>query len=447
MSLWKRLLPAGLAGQFALLLLLALVGVNAIAALLLAREGSGFDRAVRIQGDMGRLVALVTALEEVPHDTGLSILAHSTTGFTRFSLGPRPLGPEDAPSADGIEAQIARGLPGRAIRVVDGSRGQSEAGAPLLLMVSVQLTAGAHRGEWLNSLLYPLPPATAWPRKSSFFAPLVLSLAGTLVVGLIFIRRMTQPLRDLARAARAAGDGERNARVPVAGARELRDAAIAFNDMQARIADFENERMRFLAAVGHDLRTPITSLRIRAELLDDAEIRDPMICTLDEMGVMTDDLMRYARGMTAGEDRVPTDLRALLSRLCHDRGATLAEAAPLTLRLRPVAISRAVGNLIDNAVRYAGGATVRMERQATEAVITVEDRGPGVPPEKLERIAEPFVRGEPSRSAQSGGIGLGLSIARDIAVSHGGALKLSNRQGGGFQAELRLPLEQAQGAG
>ncbi len=215
-------------------------------------------------------------------------------------------------------------------------------------------------------------------------------------------------------------------------------AAAAFNDMQARIARFDAERMRTLAAVGHDLRTPLTSLRIRAEMLDEPDAA-PMIRTLEEMTVMADGLVAYARGTAEAEPVQDVDLAALLARLCEDRGAPLAVDAPAIVRGRPVALGRAIGNLVDNALRYGGAARVLLSRAASEAVVTVEDNGPGIPEDRLAAVFEPFVRGEDSRSADIGGAGLGLSIARGIVAAHGGDVALENRAEGGLRATVRLP--------
>lgn len=440
----SRLAPTGLAARFALLLLAALIGVNVIAAMLLAREGSHFDRGVRIQQDMGRLIALVAALEEVDLQTGEAILSRSRTGYSRFSIDPAPISPPEAPALTAMEAEVRTALSGRPTRIVEGSNAAEH--APVLMLISVRLSAGVHEGEWLNSIIYPLPPATAWGRKGWFFMPLVASLLGTLAVGLIFIRRLTDPLAELARAARAAGNGDRTARVTESGARELRQAAAAFNDMQQRIAGFDAERIRLVAAIGHDLRTPITSLRIRVEMIDEDALRDPMIQTLDDMAVIAEDLLQYARVIPESEDDSVTDLVALLRRLCEDRGASLAPApSPVMLRLRPVAMTRAIGNLIDNAMRYAGAAQVCVAPCGPEIVVTIEDRGPGIPAHILDRVGEPFLRGEESRSHETGGSGLGLSIAREIIGAHGGILTLANRPSGGLRAEIRLPAGRAAG--
>ena len=215
---------------------------------------------------------------------------------------------------------------------------------------------------------------------------------------------------------------------------------MAFNDMQRRIAGLEAERMRMLAALGHDLRTPITSLRLRAELLEDDDQRDDMIRILDDMAVMAEGLLQAATTGATTEPRQVTDLDRLLSRLCAEQGVPYRGPGPVPVRLRPVAISRAVCNLVGNALRYAGNARVTLAMgKAGEAVIRVEDDGPGIPQALLSRVTEPFVRGEESRNAGTGGAGLGLSIARDIARAHGGTLALANAPAGGLVAELHLP--------
>jgi signal transduction histidine kinase len=165
--------------------------------------------------------------------------------------------------------------------------------------------------------------------------------------------------------------------------------------------------------------------------------------TLDEMTVMADGLVAYARGQGDAEEPAAVDLTALLARICAERGAALAVDAPATVRGRPVALARALGNLIDNALRYGGAARVRLARAAGDAVVTVEDDGPGIAPERIESMFEPFVRGEGSRSLETGGAGLGLAIARSIVSAHGGEVSLSNRDGGGLSARVVLPLAAA----
>lgn len=437
----------GMATQFALLLGAALILTNVIAAVLLAREGSEFDRLARSQADMGRLIALVSTLEETDVETADAILERSGTGYTRFSIDATPLAGDGPETVIEVQAAVAQSLPGRDIHVVDANPGWANPGGssdrvlPLMLM-SVQLNAGVQAGKWLNLLVYPLPAPAVWWTKRSFFLPLSISMAAALAAGLFFTRRITAPLRQLARAARAVGRGDMNARVSTSGTRELREAAQAFNEMQRRIADFDRNRRQMTVAIAHDLRTPITGLRLRAEMLEDDETRQSMVRILDEMAAMTSDLLRYGREVWDGGRFVETDPVPLIARLCADRGADFDSAAtpPLRLRLRDGAFLRALGNLVDNALRYAGSARVRIVKAGPDALITVEDDGPGIPPDLLEAVLEPFVRGEASRSHETGGTGLGLAIARGIALDHSGSLSLRNRPGGGLSAELRLPL-------
>lgn len=441
----RRLLPQSLAGRLSALLIAALLAANLFAALLLAREGSAFDRAIRLEGDRPRLQALVSALEAADRSTGLTLPDRSSTGFTRFSVDPLPLDLPGTRRLPELEARMALDMGAHPIQLREGTDPLPGEKRQPLLMVSVQLQGGGLAGEWLNALSYPLPQPRAWVWKAGFFGPLLASLIGTLLVGLLFVRRMTQPLRALAEAARAAGRGDRSARVAECGASELREAAAAFNDMQRRIAGFEAERLRMLAAVGHDLRTPITGLRLRAELLDDDDQRDDMIRMLDEMGAMAQGLLDSATAAAEPEAPQPVDLDAFLAQLCQDRGLPYDPQGPVTALVPPFALRRALGNLVDNALRYAGPPRLRLSADAAEIVITVEDDGPGIPEPLLARVTEPFVRGEASRSATTGGAGLGLFIARHILRAQGGSLRLRNRvanaegRGGGLSAELRLP--------
>ena len=307
--------------------------------------------------------------------------------------------------------------------------------------MSIRLDVPGGPPQWLNLVARRMKAGGPGLDDDLFLLLLGLSLVAVLGVSWLFLRRLTRPLTGLARATRAAGHGDRGVRLPETGPRELRDTAAAFNDMQDRISRFDAERMRTIAALGHDLRTPITSLRIRAELLDEDEA-GPMIRTLDEMTVMADGLISYAKGAGDGEAVSPVDLAALLARLVEDRGAIWAgpgAPGPLTLRGRPVALGRAFGNLVDNALRYGGAARITLDRQGDSARVCIEDDGPGIPPDRLDAMFEPFVRGEDSRSLDTGGAGLGLSIARNIILAHGGRITLANGERGGLCATVLLP--------
>jgi signal transduction histidine kinase len=439
---WRRLLPDGLAARFALLLVAALVAVNLVAVALVSTERQRYGRELGEGRAIERLALIVPLIEAAAPADRARIGELAEDRFARVRLDPDPIvaAAETDPRATALLREALEALGSGAAEVRAAMRATPGRGRDdgERLALSVLLAGPADPPQWLNILARPSRPPPD-PGPAPFLRLLFLSLAAVLLVGLLYIRRLTRPLAALAAAARAAGRGDRTARVAETGARELRETARAFNEMQARIARFDAERTRTLAAVGHDLRTPITSLRIRAEMLDEPE-RDPIVRTLDEMTVMADGLVAYARGQGDAEAVVPVDLGALLARLCDERGAALRVGHSATVRGRPVALARAFGNLIDNALRYGGTARVALEAGGPAAVATVEDDGPGIAPERIESMFEPFVRGEASRSLETGGAGLGLSIARSIIRTHGGELTLANRPEGGLRATVVLPV-------
>lgn len=442
-----------------MLLVCALVAANLVALVLLSSERQRLDRQSEEEREVERIIALVPAMEAIDPSLRRQIARNASTRFAQVMIEDVPLIEET--QADARSQAIARRITGalgnREVRVAIFARptAKDQHGEQMMnsrdrhradrevIAISVSLL---NRGPpetppvWLNVISGRLPPGGDRVQGTGFLIILVMSLAAVLVVGVLFVRHLTRPLARLATAARAAGRGDRSVRVPEEGAREMRDAAVAFNGMQAQIARFDAERMRTVAAVGHDLRTPITSLRIRAEMLEDQDLRDPMIRTLDEMAVMADGLVAYAKDSREAEDVQTIDLAAFLAQLCRDRGAPFQAHGSATIQARPVALGRAVGNLVDNALRYGTTAKVGLAATRNEAIITVDDEGPGIPAERLEGMFEPFVRGDDSRSTDTGGAGLGLSIARALVVAHGGSIHLENLVPKGLRATIRLPL-------
>jgi len=204
-------------------------------------------------------------------------------------------------------------------------------------------------------------------------------------------------------------------------------------------------RTRLLAAISHDLRTPLTLLRLRAEGVESAEERERMLATIAEMDAMIGATLAYARDEAAAEPRRRSDLTALLGSLVDDLAeaglpVALAPAEPLVLDCQPAALRRALVNLLDNAVKYGGRAEVSIRAAGGRAEILVEDAGPGLPEAELARVFQPFYRVEASRSRETGGIGLGLAIAAGIVEAHGGEIALENRPEGGLRARVTLPL-------
>ncbi|KKN44181.1 hypothetical protein LCGC14_0695830 [marine sediment metagenome] len=452
MDRFRRLFPDTLAGRFVLLLAVAILAANLIGLGVLSLQKQRFDQQVIDDRWIERIATLIPAMESVDADIRDVIAREASSRSARMRIEDRPLLRET--STDSRSISIARGLAETLGRddvnaaLIDrppsadtrGPRGEPR--AERVLAVTIPLSTRDGQARWLNVITDggPQRPGLVSVNSRPFLTFLGLSLLCVLGVGAVFASRLTKPLRQLSQAAQAAGRGDRSARVPEAGAREMREAARAFNAMQAEISQFDAERMRMLAAVGHDLRTPMTSLRIRAEMVDDEEQRDAMVRTLDEMTVMADGLVVYAKDGRDAENVQPVDLDDLLGKLCEDRGAQYNGASGIQMMGRRVALGRAIGNLIDNAMRYGAGATVTLSRDPQSAVVIVEDCGPGIPPDRLEDMFHPFTRGDDSRNVETGGVGLGLSIARTIILAHGGRITLENRTEGGLRATVRLQV-------
>jgi signal transduction histidine kinase len=294
--------------------------------------------------------------------------------------------------------------------------------------------------------------ATATPWLGSATSLLLLWLAANMLVlvplAWLFTRRLVRPIRAFAETAEAAGKGDPSASFAEAGPREVRKAASALDEMQRRIAASVEERTRLIAAIAHDLRTPLTRLRFRAENVA-PEQRDKIVADIERMDSMIGGVLAFARGETRVH-RQRVDFAALVQSIVDDLAETgsdavLAEAAPAEVEADPIALRRLVGNLLDNAVRYGGNARCRVLREGANVLLLVEDEGPGIAEDAHERMFEPFERGDAARDPATGGVGLGLALARAIARAHGGEVWLTKREGKGLCAHLRLPLTADQG--
>ena len=274
---------------------------------------------------------------------------------------------------------------------------------------------------------------------------LAVQLAVLLLCAWAAVRLATRPLARLAQAAenvRPDGEGER---LPVAGPAEVAQAAGAFNAMQDRIARYMKERLQILASISHDLQTPITRMKLRAESMDEVPGRAKMLDDLDQMQHLVREGIAYARSAHGNtEAPVRLDVQSFLDSLVLDyqdtgRPVSLQGRVDTPIMTRPNALRRVVANLIDNALKYAGSAEVDLQDAADAVVIRVGDRGPGIPDDELARVMEPFYRLEASRNRDTGGTGLGLAIAQQLAESIGATLVLRNRDGGGLETQVRVP--------
>lgn len=281
-------------------------------------------------------------------------------------------------------------------------------------------------------------------RPYRLLAGLAVLLAAVIAVSLIAVRWATRPLNALADAADALGRNIDRPPMPESGPLEVQRAARAFNTMQERLARNLRERSAMLAAMSHDLKTPITRLRLRAELLEDGELKSKIAQDLAEMESLVLATLDFMRGVESAEQAQPLDVMALLESLQADAedigGQVVIKGSPLSTYVgRPQALKRCLGNLIDNGLKYGQSTTILVEDDRKRLLIRIQDKGPGIPETELERVFEPFYRIENSRGRETGGTGLGLSIARNIAQVHGGTLSLRNMQAGGLEAVLALP--------
>ncbi len=287
------------------------------------------------------------------------------------------------------------------------------------------------------------PVQTAdWPYR--LLLSLAVLLAAVIAVSLVAVRWATRPLNALADAADELGRNIDRAPMPEQGPVEVVRAARAFNEMQQRLASYIRERTATLAAMSHDLKTPVSRLRLRAELLEDGEVKKKIAQDLEEMESMVQGTLEFMRGGESAEKARPVDVKALLESLQADAQITGAEvaiegAASRPYVGRPQALKRCLGNLLDNALKYGKSALLVVDDAPERLIIRIRDRGPGIPEPELQRVFEPFYRLEGSRSRDTGGTGLGLSIARNIAQAHRGTLTLGNLKQGGLEAVLTLP--------
>jgi signal transduction histidine kinase len=272
-----------------------------------------------------------------------------------------------------------------------------------------------------------------------------LSLAAVLLLSILVVRWTTRPLAALSEAAAAFGNGEHMPALPETGSKEFVKTARAFSAMRERIQRYIEDRERLFVSISHDLRTPIMRLKLRAELLDDDALRAEFHDDLDDLDMMVKGALQCVKDSDIHENPTEIRLDAFIARLV--RGAQLAghevlfEESGLTLTAKPLALKRAIGNLLDNALHYGKKAEISVTKNETEIEIEIRDHGPGVPEDALLNLFEPYVRLEHGRDQNSNGMGLGLGIAQSIVHAQGGQLVLENHKDGGLRARIIFPYD------
>jgi signal transduction histidine kinase len=395
-----------------------------------------------------RLADMLKLMDQLPSGSREKLAAIAAARRVDTTLGvppPAPAAPEPGSSAavfhDVLVEDLGRDWP----IVVEVSPAQvpPEAGnAQPTDGFEFKGQAQLSDGTWVGFRLREPRRLPIWPRR---LITNMLIIVGVLaLLSLVAVRWVTRPLHRLAEAAEALGRDINRPPLPESGPQEVRRAARAFNAMQERLSRYIRTRTGILAAMSHDLKTPITRLRLRAELLEQPELHEKFVRDLGEMENMVNATLGYMKGLDDREPLRAVDIRALVGALAADAEEL---GQPARVRGQPVGpffgkpegLKRCLQNLLDNALRYGREVELEIEDSPEALTLYVRDRGPGIPEHEIERVFEPFYRVEASRNTSTGGTGLGLSIARNLAQSMGGDVMLRNREGGGLETKLVLP--------
>lgn len=447
-----RFLPRSLAAQMLLLLSAALLVAQLVNFALILNERQKLSLAQNEGPAITRFAQVASDLTTAVPNLREALLTDASRRGARFALQATS-DISDRMRKSEIESRLAtalaaQGLEPNAIRagfLQESKQDRPDDAPPMPPRRWLILSVEQADGTWLVGRM-PVPPRDEWlalrlAAATALVYLIVLGASGWAAI------RLARPLRDLTRAANAFGGRAQPVTVTPAGPDDLRHAIEAFNAMNHRVVALLDEKDRMLGALGHDLRTPLASLRIRVEAMEPPEEREATIAKIGEMSDMLEEILVLARAGRAREPAKRMDVAALVETLVDEqqelgRPARMATQERVVAEIQPGLVRRAVTNLIDNAIKYGGGAMAIVQYVPGGVEIRIADEGPGIPDEELERVLEPFHRLEGSRNRGTGGTGLGLAIARAIAESHGGTLRLERAQpeGGGLVAILFLPV-------
>ena len=453
----RRMWPDSLSSRIAVILMLALFAFLALSMIGYVRDRAEVTLRLFTHSTVERMTAIVSVMDSLPKDQRAGLLGALDSPTLGVALA------ETRPALGNSEAHAERFIRGHLTALGDRplaisvlghdhrnsrwhrwSRG-TETGQPDLLPSRRKAVIGVGLADstWVVFTASTELTSLRWAAR----------MAGWIIIGGIVValfatwasRRVTAPVARFAEAADRIGRDVITAPpLPETGTPELQRAARTFNRMQERLRRLVEDRTQMLAAISHDMRTALTRLRLRTESIPDEIQRGKAEDDLAEMEAMLEATLSFAKDEATGEDRQPVDLASMVQTLCDDASDAGDEArydgpVHLTLSCGRLAIRRALANLIDNAIAYGGEATVALAEDASSVLITIADRGPGIPEADREAVFAPFHRLEGSRSRETGGTGLGLSIARSAIRRHGGDIILADRDGGGLEARVSLP--------
>jgi signal transduction histidine kinase len=468
-TLFAKLMPRTLFGQILLTLLGGLMLANAVGLWLVVDDRVRLSRQVRSEYAATRVAESVALIDDTAPAGRARLLRLLESPSTALSMDEpwyddaRPVDEEFEAFVTRVRERMAGRYDHQVIELARAPAPAAGSGAgspalrppppppPALARMLAKPRAGnvstqARLGDGsVVTFRYSPPPAVA-ERPLRIIGSLLLVAVVVSLLSIWVVRRLTRPLDMFARAADGLARDLEQAPLAESGPREVSSAAHAFNRMQRALRTLIHTRAQALAGVSHDLRLPITRVRLRLEQLPDGPVRDAIERDLAEMETLIDDTLAFLRAGDSSEAASPTRLDALVEGVADDIAALGADievhgsvAQPVTLR--PAITRRCLANLMDNARRYGGGRiTVTLSNTASEARVDIDDRGPGIPEAELERVFEPYVRLEASRARHTGGSGLGLAIARAVARAQGGDITLTRRPEGGLRASLVLPL-------
>lgn len=441
-----------LRSQFALVVAGALFVSNGVVFALVEQSREGDIRGIRTASLVDRIAASMDLIAGLPTRQRGQALKAISTPFITYRIGAsspwnEAMDDEESGFASNLrssETSPLLGAPTVRMTHLSPPRMEQSVVGPDQVPVEriVEVAQPLKNAGWIVVTAQRTPP-TELPEGILYGVVAAIFLTSAAAAWLA--GRVSRPLSKLASAADEVARGRDAPRLEVNGPSDLRLATEAFNSMSNRVTQTLESHRQLLSAVGHDLRTPIAAMRITAEFVQDGDVRARLARNLDELQSLTEAVLSAARS-GPGEEMRRVDLAALIQSLGDDLGelgmpVEVTVEGPAACLCRPNDIRRAIRNLIENAVRYADGARVSMKSENGAFAVIVEDDGPGIPPDRLEQVFEPFVRLENSRSSETGGAGLGLTLARAIAREHGGDVTLENRKPLGLRATLRLPKE------
>ncbi|MBP6013569.1 MAG: hypothetical protein KBA31_15185 [Alphaproteobacteria bacterium] len=430
-------------------ILLALLASNAVTFTIAEVQRSREIKAERLGAMEDRLTALMGLLSRLPEAEREALFKVASVRRERVSIGKIPRVAAEAERDATAEGRLRSALGVLAV----GEVRVAKRGSPDVLPFMPAKRAGIERlsvavaiapGQWLNAEFF-------WPEGANLLPGLLLSAGvaslALLIVSVSLAYRLSLPLQRLSMASTAMAAGKAGPPIPESGPFVLRNAARAFNTMSQRLMTMLENQRTLLGSIAHDLRTPITSLRLKSEFIDEADVKAGMCASLDELQATTEAALDAARTGMGEEPLRDVDVAALIESVCSDladlgQDVQFREAAAAPAQCRPNEIKRAVRNLIENAVKYGKRARVAIESELKFVSVFVDDDGDGLRAETVARVFEPFARGE---GVPAKGFGLGLTLARAIARGHGGDVALANREGGGMRATLMLRRAAAAG--